>query len=57
MQEFDTSRDEEADIVESDKPAKTGVLLRSLLKRLVVFICFGPGVLGVLWIIGRVFKR
>lgn len=57
MQEFDTSREEEASAIEDDKPAKTGFLFRSLLKRLVVFICFGPGVLGVLWIIGRVFKR
>lgn len=56
MQEFDTTR-EDAESVEDEKPAQTGVLLRSLLKRLVVFICFGPGVLGVLWIIGRIFKR
>lgn len=57
MQEFDTSREEEAGVTEDEKPGKTGVLLRNLLKRLVVFICFGPGVLSVLWIIGRVFKR
>lgn len=56
MQEFDTSR-EESGVTEDEKPAKSGILLNSLLKRLVVFICFGPGVLSVLWIIGRVFKR
>mgnify|MGYP003384602324 CR=1 FL=1 len=56
MQEFDTSR-EESGVDEDDKPVKTGVLFRSLLKRLVVFLCFGPGLLSVLWIIGRVFKR
>jgi len=26
-------------------------------KRFVLFVSFGPGVLGVLWLIGKVFRR
>jgi hypothetical protein len=31
--------------------------LRSFLKKVVGFICYGPGVLGFLWLIGRILKR
>ncbi len=33
------------------------IFLLQLLKKLVMFISFGPGVLGTLWLIGRVFTR
>jgi hypothetical protein len=29
----------------------------NFLKKLVQFICYGPGVLGFLWLIGRILKR
>ncbi len=32
-------------------------LLPNLFKRLVQFICYGPGVLGFLWLIGLILKR
>lgn len=32
-------------------------LIRTMLKKIVTFVCFGPGLLGVMWIIGRLFKR
>ncbi len=28
-----------------------------VLKRLILVISFGPGVLGLLWLVGRIFKR
>jgi hypothetical protein len=31
--------------------------LRNLIRRLVVFISFGPGILGFLWLLGRILKR
>jgi hypothetical protein len=57
MQDYETSQDGSASIEEENTPNRSGALLKSLLRRLVVFVCFGPGVLGVLWIIGRLFKR
>lgn len=32
-------------------------LLQNLLRRFVLFISFGPGVLGFLWLIGRILRR
>ena len=32
-------------------------LPRYLLKRFVLLVSFGPGVLGFLWLIGRILKR
>lgn len=32
-------------------------LMRDSLRRVVLFISFGPGVLGFLWLIGRILKR
>jgi len=34
-----------------------GTTLKTMLKKVVTFICYGPGVLGFLWLIGRIFKR
>ena len=31
--------------------------LEAWLKKIVSFICYGPGVLGFLWLIGRILKR
>ncbi|MBI4533099.1 MAG: hypothetical protein HY711_04055 [Candidatus Melainabacteria bacterium] len=28
-----------------------------LFRRLVVFVSFGPGILGVLWLVGRILRR
>jgi hypothetical protein len=59
MQEFETSQDEQ-EVVDGDGSptfVRFAELFRYLLKRLVVFVAFGPGILGVLWLIGRIFKR
>ena len=31
--------------------------LKALVKKIIGFICYGPGVFGFLWLIGRIFKR
>ena len=31
--------------------------LKNLVKKVFAFICYGPGVFGFLWLIGRIFKR
>lgn len=56
MQDYETSQDSSSSL-EDEQPNRIEDFIRSLLKKLVVFICFGPGVLGVMWIIGRLFKR
>lgn len=57
MQDYETSQDS-ANSSEEDCPrSRFGLMVKSLLKRMVVFLCFGPGILGVMWIIGRLFKR
>jgi hypothetical protein len=55
MQDLENGAD--GALEEDNSHDRRGQLMKSLLKRLVVFVCFGPGVLGVLWIIGRLFKR
>jgi hypothetical protein len=30
---------------------------KTALKKVVSFVCYGPGVLGFLWLIGRILKR
>lgn len=57
MQDYETGQDSSASLDDENSNGQIGAFIKSLLKRLVVFICFGPGVLGVLWIIGRLFKR
>jgi hypothetical protein len=59
MAEFETSADG-ANV--SDEQEKESLSERSKgwmnasLKRVVLFISFGPGVLGFLWLIGRILK-
>jgi hypothetical protein len=31
--------------------------LKGFLKKIITFVCYGPGVLGFLWLIGRILKR
>lgn len=57
MQDYETSQDSANPSEEEQPRDKVAVMVKSLLKRLVVFLCFGPGVMGVVWIIGRLFKR
>lgn len=57
MQDYETSQDNSSTLDEEHAPNRLGEFIKAMLKKLVVFVCFGPGVLGVLWIIGRLFKR
>jgi len=58
MQDYETSSQDSSNSLEEETSQdRAGALIKALLKKMVVFICFGPGVLGVLWIIGRLFKR
>lgn len=57
MQDYETSQDSSNSLDEENSRDRVSGLLKALLKKLIVFVCFGPGVLGVLWIIGRLFKR
>lgn len=54
MQDYETAEDPSSLEEKSDRVSG---ILKSMLKRLIAFVCFGPGVLGVLWILGRLFKR
>lgn len=59
MQDFDTKTQEPGSSKEQHHEPKARLwdLIRYLIKRIVVFVSFGPGVLGVLWLLGRIFKR
>lgn len=35
----------------------TKCVFEMMLKKLILFVSFGPGVLGVLWLIGRILRR
>jgi hypothetical protein len=61
VDEFET-KTEDTDSFDSDeergeKRARIGEVFRNLLKRVVMLVSFGPGVLGVLWLIGRILRR
>lgn len=59
MSEFETKTD--GAHVEGDESQTScqgpRQMLKSLLKRFVLFVSFGPGVLGFLWLIGRILRR
>ncbi len=59
MQDFETQADdseakgeEQVDALERSKN-----MLKYMLKRFILIISFGPGVLGFLWLLGRIVKR
>lgn len=60
MQESDTNMQETEDEFEQEpnmRLAQVKAVGRYTLKRLVAVICFGPGVLGFLWLISRILRR
>ena len=61
VDEFETKTEEtdsfDSDDERSQKRARIGELFRNFLKRVVMLVSFGPGVLGVLWLIGRILRR
>lgn len=65
MPDFDTTTDDgvtsanenENEETRENKRAKFRAFAKSALKRFVLFLSFGPGVLGFLWLLGRILKR
>ncbi len=58
MQEFNITI-EEADSNNGsiDRRQQMWSFVTYLVKRVVVLISFGPGVVGLLWLLGRIFKK
>jgi hypothetical protein len=58
MQDSDTNTQEtEFEAEPNMRLAQVKAMGRLTLKRLVAVICFGPGVLGFLWLISRILRR
>ncbi|HEY9732066.1 MAG TPA: hypothetical protein V6C89_09140 [Drouetiella sp.] len=62
MQDFDTTTDEDTAAHESEEchesnREKFRAFAKGALKKFVLFLSFGPGVLGFLWLLGRILKR
>lgn len=61
MQDFDTTTDDSdaagADDERECKRQRLRDFWKLIAKRFVLFVSFGPGVLGFLWLLGRILKR
>lgn len=58
QQDFDINTEEaETPSLRELRVAQVKEYSRLTLKRVVAFICFGPGVLGFLWLISRILRR
>ncbi len=64
MPDFDTTTDDDATTEENENEEgresnreKFRLLAKGALKKFVLFLSFGPGVLGFLWLLGRILKR
>ncbi len=59
MQDFETqAEDSEAkDSEHTDALERSKGMLKYMLKRFILIVSFGPGVLGFLWLLGRIVKR
>ena len=61
MQDFETTTDDadSEDISEERVPLKERLerFTKVLTRRIVLLLSFGPGILGFLWLLGRILKR
>lgn len=58
MQDFETNtQDTETQTERNFQLEQVKEFSRLALKRVVAVICFGPGVLGFLWLISRILRR
>lgn len=59
MQDFDVSVDDDNnfDSSQGERLERAKIMSRLALKRVLMVVFFGPGVLGFLWLIGKLFKR
>ncbi len=59
MQDFDSVSVDDDNLCDSraEKLERARVLSRIFFKRFLMMVFFGPGVLGFLWLIGKLLKR
>lgn len=59
MQDFDVSVDDDNnfDSSQGERLQRAKAISRLVLKRVLMVVFFGPGVLGFLWLIGKLFKH
>lgn len=60
MQDFEATAENTEQSRDDGKPCvatRVNEAFRMLLKRFVLLISFGPGILGFLWLLGRILKR
>ncbi len=63
MEQYNSTENREIEAEKEVKGNETkitsnyGMPLKVMLKKIIGFICYGPGVFGFLWLIGRIFKR
>ena len=61
MQDFETQADDSEAAVHGhesvDTLERSKGLIKYLVKRFILIVSFGPGILGFLWLLGRVVKR
>ncbi len=63
MEDFETATDEETTATSETDETPAGKRLnlrdfgRSMTKNFVLFLSFGPGVLGFLWVVSRILRR
>lgn len=58
MQDFDTTTENNESTSEEREPAyvRFNATMKQVFKKFVLFVSFGPGILGFLWLLGKVFK-
>jgi hypothetical protein len=60
MQDFETQADDSEAVhthESVDNLERSKGLIKYLVKRFILVVSFGPGILGFLWLLGRVVKR
>ncbi|HEY9712315.1 MAG TPA: hypothetical protein V6C72_02530 [Chroococcales cyanobacterium] len=63
MHDFETAEDEneqcehDSDASCEGRSWKIGSAINSVAKRIILFVSLGPGVLGLLWLLGRILRR
>lgn len=59
MQDFDSVSVDDDNLCDwrGERLERARALSRIFFKRILMMVFFGPGVLGVVWLIGKLFKR
>jgi hypothetical protein len=52
-----TTDDDETTTPRNEQLQQVREYSRLILKRFIAFVCFGPGVLGFLWLMSRILRR